>query len=105
MGVVTKPFTFEGRRRLTQANAAIEELRQQVDTLIVVSNDKLLKIVPDDTPLTEAFLVADDILRQGKPMAVFSSGIASSGFPSFLRDFRSPPLSLQPEKRICLLYR
>lgn len=66
MGVVTKPFSFEGRRRLKQANDAIDSLRQHVDTLIVVSNDKLLQIVPDDTPLTEAFLVADDILRQGQ---------------------------------------
>ncbi|KAJ8902221.1 hypothetical protein NDN08_006629 [Rhodosorus marinus] len=65
VGVVTKPFSFEGRRRLKQANEAIDSLRQHVDTLIVVSNDKLLKIVPDDTPLTEAFLVADDVLRQG----------------------------------------
>eukprot|EP00189_Rhodosorus_marinus_P010121 CAMPEP_0184740586 /NCGR_PEP_ID=MMETSP0315-20130426/3570_1 /TAXON_ID=101924 /ORGANISM="Rhodosorus marinus, Strain UTEX LB 2760" /LENGTH=337 /DNA_ID=CAMNT_0027210309 /DNA_START=239 /DNA_END=1252 /DNA_ORIENTATION=- len=65
VGVVTKPFSFEGRRRLKQANDAIDLLKQHVDTLIVVSNDKLLKIVPDDTPLTEAFLVADDILRQG----------------------------------------
>jgi len=65
VGVVTKPFSFEGRRRLKQANDAIDSLRQHVDTLIVVSNDKLLQIVPDDTPLTEAFLVADDILRQG----------------------------------------
>mmetsp|Transcript_9470 Transcript_9470/g.28583 ORF Transcript_9470/g.28583 Transcript_9470/m.28583 type:complete len:397 (-) Transcript_9470:2176-3366(-) len=65
VGVVTKPFTFEGRRRLKQANEAINRLREHVDTLIVVSNDKLLQIVADDTPLNEAFLVADDILRQG----------------------------------------
>lgn len=65
VGVVTKPFAFEGRKRMQQANEAIEELRKQVDTLIVVSNDKLLQIVPADTPIQEAFLVADDILRQG----------------------------------------
>jgi cell division protein FtsZ len=65
VGVVTKPFAFEGRKRMMQAEAAIEELRKNVDTLIVVSNDKLLRIVPDNTPVTEAFLVADDILRQG----------------------------------------
>lgn len=65
VGVVTKPFAFEGRRRMKQAEAAIEELRKHVDTLIVVSNDKLLRIVPDNTPVTDAFLVADDILRQG----------------------------------------
>lgn len=65
VGVVTKPFAFEGRRRMLQAEAAIEELRKHVDTVIVVSNDKLLRIVPDNTPVTDAFLVADDILRQG----------------------------------------
>ena len=65
VGVVTKPFQFEGRKRMKQAEEAIENLRKYVDTLIVVSNDKLLKIVPDNTPVTDAFLVADDILRQG----------------------------------------
>ena len=65
VGVVTKPFAFEGRKRMNQAEDAIVELRKHVDTLIVVSNDKLLRIVPDNTPVTDAFLVADDILRQG----------------------------------------
>eukprot|EP00521_Asterionellopsis_glacialis_P012271 CAMPEP_0195308042 /NCGR_PEP_ID=MMETSP0707-20130614/38024_1 /TAXON_ID=33640 /ORGANISM="Asterionellopsis glacialis, Strain CCMP134" /LENGTH=468 /DNA_ID=CAMNT_0040372301 /DNA_START=63 /DNA_END=1469 /DNA_ORIENTATION=- len=65
VGVVTKPFAFEGRKRMRQAEEAIEELRKHVDTLIVVSNDKLLRIVPENTPVTDAFLVADDILRQG----------------------------------------
>lgn len=65
VGVVTKPFGFEGRKRMQQAREAILEMKDKVDTLIVVSNDKLLKIVPENTPLTEAFLVADDILRQG----------------------------------------
>lgn len=65
VGVVTKPFGFEGRKRMQQARAAIAELKGKVDTLIVVSNDKLLEIVPENTPLTDAFLVADDILRQG----------------------------------------
>lgn len=65
VGVVTKPFGFEGRKRMSQANSAIEELSKAVDTLIVVSNDKLLQIVPENTPVTDAFLVADDILRQG----------------------------------------
>jgi cell division protein FtsZ len=64
VAVVTKPFAFEGRRRMKQANDAMEQLRKTVDTLIVVSNDKLLKIVPENTPITDAFLVADDILRQ-----------------------------------------
>ncbi|CAB9511553.1 protein FtsZ [Seminavis robusta] len=65
VGVVTKPFAFEGRKRMVQAEEAIEALRKHVDTVIVVSNDKLLRIVPDNTPVTDAFLVADDILRQG----------------------------------------
>lgn len=65
VGVVTKPFAFEGKKRMQQANKGIEELRKHVDTLIVVSNDKLLRIVPENTPVTDAFLVADDILRQG----------------------------------------
>lgn len=65
VGVVTKPFGFEGRKRMQQARAAIMEMKNKVDTLIVVSNDKLLQIVPENTPLTDAFLVADDILRQG----------------------------------------
>jgi len=65
VGVVTKPFSFEGRKRMKQAEDAIKNLQTAVDTMIVVSNDKLLQIVPDNTPVTEAFLVADDILRQG----------------------------------------
>lgn len=65
VGVVTKPFGFEGRKRMQQAREAILQMKDRVDTLIVVSNDKLLQIVPENTPLTDAFLVADDILRQG----------------------------------------
>jgi cell division protein FtsZ len=65
VGVVTKPFAFEGRRRMVQALDAIEKLRAVVDTLIIVSNDRLLEIIPEQTPLTKAFSVADDILRQG----------------------------------------
>ena len=65
IGIVTKPFAFEGKRRMTQALKAMDELRKHVDTIIVVSNDRLLEIIPDDTPLDRAFCVADDILRQG----------------------------------------
>ena len=65
IGIVTKPFDFEGRRRMTQALDAIDRLKQNVDTVIVVSNNKLLEIIPDDTPIERAFAVADDILRQG----------------------------------------
>lgn len=65
VGIVTKPFDFEGKRRMTQASSAIERLKEHVDTVIVVSNNKLLEIIPDDTPMERAFAVADDILRQG----------------------------------------
>ncbi len=65
VGVVTKPFGFEGRKRMQQAVGAIERLRAVVDTLIIVSNDKLLQIIPENTPLQSAFAVADDVLRQG----------------------------------------
>mmetsp|Transcript_23573 Transcript_23573/g.51054 ORF Transcript_23573/g.51054 Transcript_23573/m.51054 type:complete len:513 (-) Transcript_23573:380-1918(-) len=65
IGIVTKPFRFEGKRRMRQAVAAIERLKQHVDTVIVVSNDRLLDIIPEDTPMNRAFAVADDILRQG----------------------------------------
>jgi len=65
VGIVTKPFHFEGRRRLRQANDAIEDLRNHVDILIVVSNDKLLEVAPSGMALNDAFACADDILRQG----------------------------------------
>jgi len=65
VGVVTKPFTFEGMRRMRQADSAVEQLQQHVDAMIVVSNDRLLDLVEEGTPLQEAFCVADDILRQG----------------------------------------
>ena len=65
VGIVTKPFAFEGRKRMTQAIAGIKRLSAHVDTVIVVSNDKLLDIIPEDTPINRAFAVADDILRQG----------------------------------------
>jgi len=65
IGIVTKPFSFEGKRRMLQAIESIERLKESVDTVIVVSNNKLLEIIPDDTPIERAFAVADDILRQG----------------------------------------
>jgi cell division protein FtsZ len=64
VAVVTKPFSFEGQRRMRQANEAISKLKQHVDAMIVVSNDRLLDLVEEGTPLQEAFCVADDILRQ-----------------------------------------
>lgn len=65
VGVVTRPFTFEGRRRTTQADEGIAALQSRVDTLIVIPNDKLLSVIPDTMPVQDAFRVADDILRQG----------------------------------------
>ncbi|HUH16165.1 MAG TPA: cell division protein FtsZ [Gaiellaceae bacterium] len=65
VGVVTKPFGFEGRKRSEQADVGIESLRDRVDTLIVIENDRLLQVVEKKTPVTEAFRIADDILRQG----------------------------------------
>lgn len=65
VGVVTKPFKFEGKKRMQQALKAIDDLREAVDTLIIVSNDRLLQTVPENTPLQNAFSVADDVLRQG----------------------------------------
>ena len=65
IAVVTKPFNFEGKKRLMNAERGIENLRKHVDTLVVIPNDKLLKIAPKGTPIVEAFRYADDVLRQG----------------------------------------
>lgn len=65
IGVVTRPFTFEGARRGQTAEAGISKLKEQVDTLIVIPNDRLLQIVDKRASLTDAFSVADDVLRQG----------------------------------------
>ena len=65
VGVVTRPFSFEGRRRADQAEAGIQELRDRVDTLIVIENDRLLQVVERETSIMDAFRIADDILRQG----------------------------------------
>src|SRR5437773_421097 len=65
VGVVTKPFAFEGRRRAQQAEQGIQELRERVDTLIVIENDRLLQVVEKRTSVVEAFRQADDVLRQG----------------------------------------
>ncbi len=65
IAVVTKPFNFEGRRRMENAEMGIANLARCVDTLVVIPNDKLLKVVPKGTPLVEAFKYADDVLRQG----------------------------------------
>jgi len=65
VGVVTRPFSFEGRKRQTQAAAGVEQMKAAVDTLIVIPNDRLLDIVDKSTPMMEAFKEADNVLRQG----------------------------------------
>ncbi|WP_409347237.1 cell division protein FtsZ [Paenibacillus sp. MBLB4367] len=65
VGVVTRPFTFEGRKRSLQAETGIAALKEKVDTLIVIPNDRLLEIVDKKTPMLEAFREADNVLNQG----------------------------------------
>ncbi|MEC2074689.1 cell division protein FtsZ [Metabacillus fastidiosus] len=65
VGIVTRPFTFEGRKRAGQAAGGITAMKESVDTLIVIPNDRLLEIVDKNTPMLEAFREADNVLRQG----------------------------------------
>ncbi|MDQ0177654.1 cell division protein FtsZ [Bacillus chungangensis] len=65
VGIVTRPFSFEGRKRALQASGGISEMKEAVDTLIVIPNDRLLEIVDKNTPMLEAFREADNVLRQG----------------------------------------
>ncbi|MCS1350629.1 cell division protein FtsZ [Mechercharimyces sp. CAU 1602] len=65
VGVVTRPFTFEGRKRSLQADLGVKALKEHVDTLIVIPNDRLLELVDKNTPMLEAFREADNVLRQG----------------------------------------
>ncbi|MGW8249951.1 MAG: cell division protein FtsZ [Anaerolineales bacterium] len=65
IGVVTRPFTFEGSRRIQSAEAGISKLKEQADTLIVIPNDRLLQIVDKRATMQQAFRIADDVLRQG----------------------------------------
>ena len=65
VGVATRPFAFEGEKRRKNAEFAINSLSQHVDTLITIPNDRLLQTIDRNTPLLEAFTVADDVLRQG----------------------------------------
>ena len=65
LGVVTKPFAFEGKQRMKNAELGINELKQSVDTLVVIPNDRLLQVVSKGTTMLEAFRIADDVLRQG----------------------------------------
>src|ERR1051325_7038915 len=65
VGVVTRPVGFEGRKRADQADQGIRELREKVDTLIIIPNDRLLQVVEKRTSIVDAFRIADDVLRQG----------------------------------------
>ena len=65
VGVVTRPFTFEGRRRTSQADDGLNALKSRVDTLITIPNNQLLTVISPETPIQQAFRIADDILRQG----------------------------------------
>ena len=65
VGVVTKPFLFEGKQRMVNAEKGIQELKERVDTLVTIPNDRLLQIVEKRTSMLEAFRIADDVLRQG----------------------------------------
>ena len=65
IGVVTRPFKFEGKKRAANAESGINEMREAVDTLIIIPNDRLLEIVDKKTPMIEAFREADNVLRQG----------------------------------------
>ena len=83
VGVVTKPFRFEGRKRMANAQLGIEELKKSVDTLITISNDKLLTIADKKTSMLEAFVMADEILRQGVQAIsdlIFKPGIINLDF-------------------------
>ena len=65
VGVVTRPFGFEGRKRADQADGGHQAARDKVDTLIVIPNDRLLQVVEKRTSIVDAFRIADDVLRQG----------------------------------------
>ena len=65
IGVVTRPFTFEGRRRANQADAGVQRLKEKVDTLIVIPNDRLLTVANEKTSVLNAFKMADEVLLQG----------------------------------------
>ncbi|MCT4621339.1 MAG: cell division protein FtsZ [Marinisporobacter sp.] len=65
VGVVTKPFTFEGKRRMQHAEMGIEQLKDKVDTLVTIPNDRLLQVAEKKTSIMDAFKIADDVLKQG----------------------------------------
>ena len=78
VGVVTKPFSFEGRRRMAQANKGIEELYQKVDSLVIISNDRIKLASNQSITFANAFRIADDVLRQA--LISISNLIRNTGF-------------------------
>ena len=112
VGVVTRPFSFEGRRRMQQAEQGIIDLAERVDTLIVIENDRLLQVVEKKTPLSEAFKMADDILRQGvqgitdlitvpgSSTSTSPTSARSCGTPARLDGDRDGP-GREPRRRSC----
>ncbi len=88
VAVVTRPFTFEGRRRHGQADQGVATLKEKVDSLITIPNDRLLQVVDRSTPIVEAFRLADDVLRQG--VQGISDLIATPGLINLdLRDVKA----------------
>lgn len=96
LGVVTYPFSFEGRRRCSQAIAGIEALRDSVDSVIVIPNDKLLEVSGNSTSLTDAFSLADDVLRQGVQVGRKSGHVTqhTAGFCTWTQSKYRPAESL-----------
>jgi cell division protein FtsZ len=93
VGIVTKPFSFEGSRRSEQADRGIEELSEEVDTLIVIPNSRLLSVLDKSTSMVEAFRVADDVLRkgvQGISNMVTLPGLINLDFAMRARSCRRP---------------
>jgi len=82
VGVVTKPFQYEGQRRMSFAEEGIRELKKHVDSLLIIPNQKLLGQVDKSTPLLEAFKVADDVLRQAIQGMSYKKGTTSASTPA-----------------------
>ena len=84
VGIVTKPFTFEGRKRSGYAEQGIRELAKHVDSLIIIQNDKLLKVLPKNVKFNEAFGVANDVFKgKVKPPGSSQTSYSSSSSSSF----------------------
>jgi len=99
VGIVTKPFGFEGRRRMKQAEAGIEELRKFIDTLIVIPNQKLLGVVSKNTSLMDSFLEADNVLYQA--VKGISDLIANSGYVNV--DFADVKSVMSEERSMAMM--